>query len=151
MFKAQPVAFGTPEEELRTDYVIGTASDSTADERTITLSRAGFPKPPPENPKPHKDTKDTKDTKDDEIEKGHGAPPEYTGVAGPVDVDSLFGVGEESMTRQIVNLEKTFATLAHFIPPKLRPDLSANLLARERENEAGPSASGADDDQRESR
>ncbi|MFF8407574.1 hypothetical protein ACF06P_38820 [Streptomyces sp. NPDC015684] len=153
IFKAQPVAFGTPEEELRTEYVIGAASDSTADERTITLSRVGFPKPspPPENPKPHKDRKDTKDAKDDEIEKGHGAPPEYTGVVGPVDVDSLFGVGEESMTRQIVNLEKTFATLAHFIPPKLRPDLSANLLAREREDEAGRSASGADDGQRKRR
>ncbi|MFE1292441.1 hypothetical protein [Streptomyces sp. NPDC058751] len=144
-FKAQPVAFGTPENKLRTQFVIGSASDSTVAERTITLSRVGVSPPPPENPKPSKDTKDRKDDKDGTIEKGPGSPPEYTGVAGPVDVDSLFGVGEESMARQIVELEKTFATLAHFIPPEQRPDMSANLLARETETPTGPGADEVED------
>ncbi|MEU9117995.1 hypothetical protein AB0D04_41310 [Streptomyces sp. NPDC048483] len=151
VFKAQPVTPGRPEDELRTQYVIGTASDSTAAERTITLSRLGVSPPPPLSHKPTKDRKDNKDSKEDVIDKGHGAPPEYIGVAGPVDVDSLFGAGEESMTRQLVELEEKFATLAHFIPPELRPDLSANLLARETEPVAGPGADEAEGRQREGR
>jgi hypothetical protein len=153
VFKAQPVAPGTPEDDLGTQYVIGTASDSTADERTITLFRQGFfppPPPPPTNPKPSKDTKDRKDSKDDEIEKPH-SPPEYTGVAGRVDVDSLFGVGEESVIRQLVELDKKFATLAHFIPPELRPDLSASLLAQETEPVAESGAGEAEGGQPEGR
>ncbi|MFC9502318.1 hypothetical protein [Streptomyces sp. NPDC057002] len=150
VFKAEPVTPGTPEDELSTQYVIGTASDSTADERTITLSRRGTSPPPPVNPKPAKDRKDNKDSKDQEIEKGPGVPPEYTGVAGPVDVDSLFGAGEESMASQRVQMKKTFTALAHFIPPELRPDMSATPLAREAEPEAGPDDAGeAEDRQRE--
>jgi hypothetical protein len=99
---------------------------------TITLVQAG--PPPKHHEKDHeKDEKDA--SKDGAIDKP-GQPPEYTAIDGPLDADSLTGVGEESLTTELVELQRNISQLAHFIPAALRPDLASRFL--ERESETGP-------------